>query len=162
MVFNAFSQFIDFIFRILVPQPGIEPGPMAVKAPSPNHWTTKELSYQFFFNLKVFFFYLYIYFWLCWVFVAVWGLLFSCSESMAQYGLSCSTAGGIIAGPRIKPVSPALAGGFFTTEPPGNAPISFWNKTNNHPVLGVTPLTSFHSVCPCTGGVRWAPLSSEI
>ena len=56
MVFNAFSQFIDFIFRILVPQPGIEPGPMAVKAPSPNHWTTKELSYQFFFNFKVFFF----------------------------------------------------------------------------------------------------------
>ena len=79
---------------------------------------------------------------------------------MAQYGLSCSTAGGIIAGPRIKPVSPALAGGFFTTEPPGNAPISFWNKANNYPVLGVTPLTSFHSVCPCTGGVRWAPLSS--
>ena len=55
-VFNAFSQFIDFIFRILVLQPEIEPGPMAVKAPSPNHWTTKELAYQFFFNLKVFFF----------------------------------------------------------------------------------------------------------
>ena len=27
---------------ILVPQPGIEPGPLAVKAPSPNHWTTRE------------------------------------------------------------------------------------------------------------------------
>ena len=28
---------------ILVPQPGIEPGPMAVKAPSPNDWTAREL-----------------------------------------------------------------------------------------------------------------------
>ena len=27
---------------ILVPQPGIEPGPSAVKAWSPNHWTTRE------------------------------------------------------------------------------------------------------------------------
>ena len=27
---------------ILVPEPGIEPGPTAVKAPSPNHWTAKE------------------------------------------------------------------------------------------------------------------------
>ena len=27
---------------ILVPQPGIEPGPSAVKARSPNHWTAKE------------------------------------------------------------------------------------------------------------------------
>ena len=28
--------------EILVPQPGIEPGPSAVKAQSPNHWTAKE------------------------------------------------------------------------------------------------------------------------
>ena len=27
---------------ILVPGPGIEPGPSAVKALSPNHWTTRE------------------------------------------------------------------------------------------------------------------------
>ena len=27
---------------ILVPQPGIEPGPLAVKVRSPNHWTTRE------------------------------------------------------------------------------------------------------------------------
>ena len=27
---------------ILVPRPGIEPGPSAVKAPSPNHWTARE------------------------------------------------------------------------------------------------------------------------
>ena len=42
---------------------------MAVKAPSPNHWTTRE-SVFFFFNL----FYLFIYFWLRLVFVAVHGL----------------------------------------------------------------------------------------
>ena len=28
--------------RILVPWPGIEPRPMAVKAPSPNHWISRE------------------------------------------------------------------------------------------------------------------------
>ena len=28
--------------RILVPPPGIEPAPSEVKAPSPNHWTTRE------------------------------------------------------------------------------------------------------------------------
>ena len=27
---------------ILVPQPGIEPGPLTVKTRSPNHWTTRE------------------------------------------------------------------------------------------------------------------------
>ena len=27
---------------ILVPGPGIEPGPMAVKVPSPNRWTARE------------------------------------------------------------------------------------------------------------------------
>ena len=30
---------------ILVPGPGIDPRPMAVKVPSPNHWTTREVSY---------------------------------------------------------------------------------------------------------------------
>ena len=27
---------------ILVPRPGIEPGPLVVKAQSPNHWTARE------------------------------------------------------------------------------------------------------------------------
>ena len=30
------------VFRILLPSPGIEPGPPAVKARSPNHWTARE------------------------------------------------------------------------------------------------------------------------
>ena len=29
-------------YRILVPRPGTEPRPSAVKAPSPNHWTARE------------------------------------------------------------------------------------------------------------------------
>ena len=33
--------------RTLVPQPGIEPAPSAVKAQSPNHWTTKEFPLIF-------------------------------------------------------------------------------------------------------------------
>ena len=40
---------VFFFFRLccaacgtLVPQPGIEPRPMAVKAPSPNQWTARE------------------------------------------------------------------------------------------------------------------------
>ena len=28
--------------RILVPQPGIEPTPLAVRVQSPNHWTTRN------------------------------------------------------------------------------------------------------------------------
>ena len=27
---------------VLVPQPGIEPGPPTVTVPSPNHWTARE------------------------------------------------------------------------------------------------------------------------
>ena len=33
--------------RILVPRPGIEPGPTAVEARSPNHWTDGEFPPQF-------------------------------------------------------------------------------------------------------------------
>ena len=50
---SCFSFFFFFIFifsfwpclmacGILVPRPGIEPGPLAVKVWSPNHWTTRE------------------------------------------------------------------------------------------------------------------------
>ena len=31
------------VYGILVPQPGIEPRPSAMKAQSPNHWTTGDL-----------------------------------------------------------------------------------------------------------------------
>ena len=32
------------VFQILVPYPGTEPGPSAVKTQNPNHWTTREFS----------------------------------------------------------------------------------------------------------------------
>ena len=35
------------LFGILVHWPGIEPRPIAVRAPSPNHWTTKEFPLYF-------------------------------------------------------------------------------------------------------------------
>lgn len=34
-------------YRILIPWPGIRAGPMAVKVPSPNHWTARELLWVF-------------------------------------------------------------------------------------------------------------------
>ena len=98
----------------------------------------------------LFFHCLFIYSWLCWVFVAAqavsscgeWGLLRSCGSRASHWGgLSCcrgralehrlSGCGaqalllcGIWDLPRsgIEPVSPALAGKFFTTELPGKPP----------------------------------------
>ena len=43
------------------------------------------------------------------------------------FGLCCSTVCGIFPDQGSNPVSPALAGGFFTTEPPGKPPIMFLN-----------------------------------
>ena len=64
--------------------------------------------------------YLFIYFWLHRVLVAA-------------RGLSCPAACGILVPrPGIEPASPALAGGFLTTGPPGKSPeriliiYSFW------------------------------------
>ena len=37
-------------FRILVPHLGIEPGPPAVEAWNPNHWTSREVSVGLYFN----------------------------------------------------------------------------------------------------------------
>ena len=39
---SNFFSFGHMACGILVPHPGIEPGPLAVKAPSPNNWTTRE------------------------------------------------------------------------------------------------------------------------
>ena len=40
--FFFFSFLGCLAFRILVPQPGIQPGPKAVKPPNPSHWTARE------------------------------------------------------------------------------------------------------------------------
>ena len=39
--------------RILIPQPGTEPTPLAVKVQSPNHWATKEFSWLSILNIAV-------------------------------------------------------------------------------------------------------------
>ena len=44
------------------------------------------------------------------------------SSVVVAFGLCCSTACGIFPDQGSNPVSPALAGGFFTTEPPGKPP----------------------------------------
>ena len=57
---TAYEAFFFFFFffsffglaacGILVPWPGTEPGPSAVKAPSPDHWTAREFPYEAFFQ----------------------------------------------------------------------------------------------------------------
>ena len=39
-------------FGILVPPPGIEPRPWAIKVPSPNYWTTREFPSESLFKFK--------------------------------------------------------------------------------------------------------------
>ena len=58
--------FIDFIFLphraacgISVLQPGTEPGPTAVRAPSPDDWTTREVPRSFHFKMFLEMFQLY-------------------------------------------------------------------------------------------------------
>ena len=51
--------------------------------------------------------------------------------------VSCSMACGIL--PWIKPVSPALAGGFFTTEPPGKPPERNFKLKRNYTTQGLWP-----------------------
>ena len=116
----------------------------------------------FFFFFKVF-----VYCWLCWVFVAA-GLLCSCGErglpsscgaqvsrrgglSLRAQALgharfsSCGSPARLLRGmwdlptPGIEPVSPALAGGFFTSEPPGKPAYvlyTTWNSNISHPRTG--------------------------
>ena len=54
----------------------------------------------------------------------------SCCRVLGSCGswahLSCSAACGNLPGPGIEPVSPALADGFFTTEPPGKPLLLFY------------------------------------
>ena len=38
----CFTLFLYPACRVLVPQPGIKPGPPAAKLPSPNHWIARE------------------------------------------------------------------------------------------------------------------------
>ena len=103
--------------------------------------------------INFFFFFFYFYFWLYWIsvalqafsqFVAGRGLLSwcgaralghvgfsSCASQALECGFSSCEQGQFLHGmwrlPRsgVKPVSPALAGRFFITEPPGKPPFNF-------------------------------------
>ena len=103
---------------------------------------------KFFFNILFIYLYIYIYFWLCWVFVSARGLSLSCGKRgplfiavrgpltiaaslVAEHRLqtrrlsSCGLRAQLLRGmwdlprPGLEPVSPALAGRFSTTAPPG-------------------------------------------
>ena len=53
----------------------------------------------------------------------------SAGSVVVVHGLSCSPARGIFPDPGLERVSPALAGGFLTTEPPGkplNHFLNYW------------------------------------
>ena len=105
----------------------------------------------FFFNFCFLFVCLFIYLWLCWVFVSVqglslvvasgghsssrcagfslsWPLLLRSTGSrragsvIVAHGPSCSAACGNLPRPGLEPMSPALAGRFSTTAPPGKPP----------------------------------------
>ena len=57
-MYHIFFIYLIYLYLasggILVPQPGIEPGPSAVRAQSLNHWTTREFPNRCFFGFWVF------------------------------------------------------------------------------------------------------------
>ena len=83
-----------------------------------------------------------MYFWHCWVFIAAQGLspvvmlrlLIAVASFVVEYGLqahglNCSHSMCDLPGPAIEPVSPALAGRFLTTGPPGNPKLGPFNTS---------------------------------
>ena len=90
--------------RILVPRPGIEPWPSAVKAPNPEQWVTREfLTVHLFYFLKVYLFLTVLALHCCWLLLVVTnggyspvavGRLLIVVASRVVFGLSCP-AGGI-------------------------------------------------------------------
>ena len=68
--------------------------------------------------------------WLRWVFVAVRGLLIVMVSLVVAHGFRCSAACGIFPDQGSNPWSPALAGRFLTTAPPGKSKGTF-NTTSS-------------------------------
>ena len=115
-----------------------------------------------------FFFNLFIYLWLCWVFISVRGLSLVAASGghsslrcaglsllrpvplrstgsrragsvVVAHRLSCSVACGIFPDQDLNPVSPALAGGFLTTAPPGKPWIQVFREINSILIYFVLP-----------------------
>ena len=122
----------------------------------PLRWKYKmvqPLWSRLFCNLfKFFLFILFIYFWLCWVFVAACSLLIAVASLVVEHGprhtgfsscgsqalenrlSSCWARAWLVRSmwdlpkPGIELMSPALAGGFLTTEPPGKSWYSHFER----------------------------------
>ena len=56
------------------------------------------------------------------------------------HGLSCSAACGDLPGPGLEPVSPALAGRFLTTAPPGKPRGCYYKMQLNIFIVSLPPL----------------------
>ena len=114
------------------------------------HRFAQSFTQHCFFCFVLVFCYLFIYFWLHWVFVAVrglslvaasggysslqcegfslwWLLLLQSTGSRCMGFSSCDSQAQLLRGmwdlprPGLEPMSPALAGGFLTTAPPGKS-----------------------------------------
>ena len=141
----------------------------------------------------MYFIFLYIYFWLLWVLVAAhrlfiaWLLLLQSTGSRlmdckvwAQYswptGLVACSIAILVLGPGIEPTSPAMAGGFFTTGPPGKSlPLHFKSSLvllcRYTLLYWVSPYCSSQTLSfvqieglwqPCIQQVYWCHFSSSI
>ena len=69
---------------------------------------------------------------------------------VVAHGLSCSAACGNVPGPGLEPVSPALAGRFLTTAPPGKPCILFFYPIKNLRNERMTGLYSLFSLSTST------------
>ena len=108
---------------ILAPGPRIKLTPLAVRGPSPNYQTARELPrFPFFFFLK--YIVLFSHKVMSDSFATPWAAARRAPQSMGfprpEYWIRLPFAPpGDLPNPRIQPTSPALAGGFFTPESPG-------------------------------------------
>ena len=137
------DQQIFFCFLACLAGPGIEPGPLAVRVPSPNNWTTREfLINGFFLKFYLFIYYVYLFIWLHWVLIAARGLslvvaggLFIAVTSWAR-AWALGWVGSVVVVRRLSRPSaygifpdqgsnPVLAVRFLTTEPPGKPNFCF-------------------------------------
>ena len=143
-------------------------------------------SEMWFFCISFWKIYLFIYFWLCWVFIAVWrlfssygeqgllwvvvhGLLIAVASLVAAHGFrSCGTWPYLPCGtwhlPRagIEPMSPALAGGFFTTGPPGQpSSVFLWGSFASYLVSSLSTFGASRFLQGQEGDIRLLELCSS-
>ena len=126
---------------VLVPHPGTEPVPSAVKVQSLNHWTAREFS-PIFVLITLFILAALGLHCCAWAFSSCtskgYSSLWSTGSRRTGFSScgahklsSCGARAQLLRGmwdlprPGLEPLSPALAGGFLTTAPPGKCPPPF-------------------------------------